>query len=64
MRPMSEFDPTRPALVHDQLNDQTFRWDSERHGRDWQRSEPTPWRSGVIEWDGLLLDGWMPVEKA
>jgi hypothetical protein len=62
MRPMSEFDPTPPALVHDQLNDQMFRWEPERHGRDWQRSGPTPWRPGVVEWDGLLLDGWMPVE--
>jgi hypothetical protein len=23
-RPMSEFDPSKPALVHDQLNDNTF----------------------------------------
>jgi hypothetical protein len=24
LRPMSEFDPPQPALVHDQLNDETF----------------------------------------
>lgn len=59
---MSEFDPTQPALVHDQLNDQTFTWDRARHGRDWQRSPPAPWGPGVVEWDGLLLDGWRPID--
>jgi hypothetical protein len=26
LRPMSEFDSTRPALVYDQPNDETFKW--------------------------------------
>ena len=29
LRPMSEFDPSKPALVHDQLNDQTIDWKPE-----------------------------------
>ena len=24
LRPMSEFDPTQPSIVHDALNDDTF----------------------------------------
>ena len=26
LRPMSEFGPTRPALVHDELNNRTIEW--------------------------------------
>ena len=26
MHPMKEFDPTKPAMVHDRLNDRTFEW--------------------------------------
>jgi hypothetical protein len=32
LRPMSEFDPSREALVYDQLNDETFEWLLARHG--------------------------------
>lgn len=59
-RPMSEFDPDKPAHVHDRLNDQAFIWNPERHGRDWRRHGHHDFGDGVIEWDGLLLDGWKP----
>ena len=26
MNPMSTFDPSKPAMVHDRLNDRTFQW--------------------------------------
>jgi hypothetical protein len=26
MHPMKEFDPTKPAMVHDRLNNRTFEW--------------------------------------
>jgi hypothetical protein len=29
LRPMSEFDPTREAFVHDKLNDRVLRWEPE-----------------------------------
>jgi hypothetical protein len=59
LRPMSEFDPSKRALVHDRLNDEIFEWVPERHIPYWElvkEAEP-----GVIAWDGLLLDGWRPI---
>src|SRR5262245_30811039 len=47
LRPMSEFDPTQPAMVHDQLNDQTFEWDPEKYLSNYRRYAHT-WRPGVI----------------
>lgn len=57
---MKDFDPSVPSIVHDRLNDETFEWTPatwqagyEKHAKQF---EP-----GVIAWDGLLLDGWLPV---
>jgi hypothetical protein len=60
LRPMSEFDPSRPALVYDQLNDETFEWLPARHGVDHERYAER-WGNGIIAWDGLLLAGWRPL---
>ena len=56
LRPMSDFDPAKPAMVHDVLNDDTFAWKPEwaAHYRQYAR-ENGP---GVIGWDGRLLVGW------
>jgi hypothetical protein len=59
-RPMSEFDPSKPALVHDQLNDHTFEWQPERWAGEY-RQYAEEWRPGVVNWDSLLLDGWQPL---
>jgi hypothetical protein len=56
-RPIAEFDPSKPAIVHDKLNDKTIDWRPERY-LDHYRANSTPFDPGVIEWDGLLLDGW------
>ena len=37
LRPMSEFDPSKPALVHDQLNDDTFEWLPEKYREHYER---------------------------
>jgi hypothetical protein len=47
--------------VHDRLNDQVIAWKPERHGRDY-RAGHRDFGGGVIEWDGLLLDGWKEPE--
>ena len=55
-RPMTQFDPSRPALVHYRLNAKTFEWSPE-----WRASFERYKREaglGVVSWDGLLLDGW------
>jgi hypothetical protein len=56
LKPMSTFDPTRPALLHDQLNDKMLAWTGEELA-GW-REHANPHSQGIIEWDGLLLDGW------
>ena len=60
LRPMSEFDPSRPALVYDHLNDDTFEWLPTRHGVDYARYAE-PFKEGIVAWDGLLLAGWRPI---
>src|SRR5581483_1211030 len=61
MNPMSTFNPDIRCRVHDRLNDRLI---------DWQTVWAPHYRmravllndDGVIEWDGSLLDGWMPSE--
>ena len=49
---MVTFDPTQPALVHDQINDRIVEWKPEWASTWPDRSAHAP---GVVEWDGLLL---------
>jgi hypothetical protein len=56
-QPMTEFAPAKPALVLDRVNDQTIEWEPERHGKDYQGGHHD-FGNSVVEWDGLLLDGW------
>ena len=60
---MSEFDPSKPAMVHDQLNDNTLKWHPERMAENY-REYAGDFGPGVISWDGLLLDGWQPLVQA
>jgi len=60
LRPMSEFDPSRPALVYDQLNDETLEWLPIRHRILYERYA-TRHDDGIVAWDGLLLAGWLPM---
>jgi hypothetical protein len=59
MNSMATFDPALPARVHDRLSDRTFEWLPE-----WRinyEMHALPIGPGVIEWDSLLLDGWLPL---
>ena len=53
---MNEFDPSQPAVLHDQRNDQIVTWTAEL-ADNW-RQYASDRGDGVIEWDGLLFDGW------
>ncbi len=57
---MSTFDPTKPARVHDQLNDRWIDWDPAWaptfQYEPWSETNPH-----LVNWDGRLLDGWEPV---
>ena len=57
--PIETLNPTSRALVHDQLNDKIFEWKPEWASTWPDRRAHAP---GVVEWDGLLLDGWEPVQ--
>ena len=59
-RAMTQFDPSRPALVDDRLNAKTLEWSPE-----WRASFERHKREaglGIVAWDGVLLDGWAPIE--
>lgn len=60
LRPMIEFNPWRRSLVHDRLNDRMIEWQPA-----WLASfiqDSADHEPGVIEWDGLLLDGWCDLQ--
>ncbi len=57
MHPMSRFDPSKPCFVHDRVDGLTIAWSPEwapAYSR-FAREEA----SGVIDFDGLALDGWI-----
>lgn len=56
LKPMNTFDPSKPALLHDQLNDDMVPWTGEELV-GWQKYAKRR-SDGVIEWDGCLIDGW------
>ena len=58
-RPMHAFDPSKPAIMRAHLDGTTFEW----HPELWaDQFEPraSEWGDGIVNWDGLLLDGWRP----
>jgi hypothetical protein len=62
LKPMKDFDPSEPSFVHDRRRDRTLPWSP-----DFKRSFETYAREnepGVIDYDGLELDGWMDIEEA
>ena len=62
LRPMSDFDPSMPAMVHDQLNDEMFEWQPEKWLKHFERYAQAH-GPGIVGWDGLLLDGWQPLAR-
>jgi hypothetical protein len=58
---MSAFYTSRPAILHDQLNDRMIAWNpkSAEHWRKYAELHG----EGVISWDGRLIDGWKPTEE-
>jgi hypothetical protein len=58
MNPMRTFDPEAACRVHDKLNEQVLIWKPE--WADDYRQHAREHDDGVINWNGLLLDGWSP----
>jgi hypothetical protein len=59
MNPMTTFNPDVACRVHDKLNERILTWKQE--WADDYRRWAEEFDDGIIEWDGLLLDGWSPV---
>ena len=57
-RPMKDFDPSKPAVIHNGLNDKEIEWSGGDGCRDDWLKSATQHIPGVIEWDGYLIDRW------
>jgi len=56
LRPMSQFDPSQPAILHDALNDEIVPWTGEHQERFRKTARYRP--GGTVEWEGHRFDGW------
>ena len=54
-RPMSSFDPSKVALLHDNQKDWVIVWDPEM-AEDWRRTANSHHEG--IQWDGYVFDAW------
>jgi hypothetical protein len=61
MRSMRDFDPARPARVHDLLNDATLEWNT-GWADNWRKYAHLT-IDGAVYWGGLILDGWEPAAR-
>ena len=56
MRPMDEFDPSEPAILHDRLSNKIITWTGDK-SREWKQYA-TRHSVGIVEFEGYLFDGW------
>ena len=62
LQPMKTFDPTRPARLHEQVNDRIDTWHPISEAL---RASLASWfdrAETVINCEGLLYDGWEPAD--
>jgi hypothetical protein len=57
LRPMHEFDPSKPAVLHDTRSDEMIAWTAEREQEF--RSDAAWYGDGLVAWDGAPFDGWV-----
>jgi hypothetical protein len=60
-RPMKAFDPSRPARLHEQLNDRIDDWQPVARETWCRRMKWHDPAATVMDWEGLLYDGWEPI---
>ena len=56
LRPMKDFDPTKPAILHDVVTDRIVTWDWKR--ADDFRKNAIHAGPGQLAWEDKLFDGW------
>jgi hypothetical protein len=66
LRPMSEFDPDKPARIYDNLNEMFFEWDPKWADHYRQTAGPYKGKSyeELTDYDGLELLGWRPTANS
>jgi hypothetical protein len=53
---MKDFDPSEPAILHDQISDAIIAWSGE-DAASFRRSYD-PREDGTVAWNGFVFDGW------
>lgn len=61
LHPMSDFDPRRSAYLYDSLNEHWLRWRPE-YAERWREARNE--KRGVVNFDGMLFQGWLEIEEA
>lgn len=56
LRPMTEFNPFEPAVLHDRATDEIVTWSGEE-ADDYRRSSAVR-RDGTVAWKTFVFDGW------
>ena len=56
LRPMVDFDPSEPAILHDSRTDCVVTWTGEDIAA--YREEAIARPDGTVEWSGYIFDGW------
>jgi hypothetical protein len=56
LRPMREFDPSEPALLHDRVTQRIETWTGELANDFRERSVSQ--EDGSVKWDRFIFDGW------
>jgi hypothetical protein len=56
LRPMVDFDPSEPAILHDSRTDCIVTWTGEDIAA--YREEAIARPDGTVEWNGYIFDGW------
>jgi hypothetical protein len=56
LRPMKDFDPSGPALLHDDLSGRIVTWDWTRSEDFWSLAVVQP--DGRVIFEGHLFNGW------
>ena len=58
LRPMKDFDPSQPAILHEAQKDEIITWLAEQEEVDNFRKHAFDRGDGTIAWNGLIFDGW------
>lgn len=53
---MKDFDPSEPAILHDQISDTIITWSGEE--ADAFRRSRVEREDGTVGWNGFVFDGW------